>query len=112
MILILLASTSFAQETKKEDKAPIISMEQVSRSVMVIDPKARAHDFAGAFDALRKDKPTFKIMVQTAAGTFTGVTDLSILSGGTLVLIKFTTSQGSRMQVIPVEQIVEINYSP
>lgn len=113
----LFAHTLFAQEAPKPpslpaNTAPVISMDIPNKNIMVIDPKARASDYVQAFDFLRKDKPTLRIMIRTADTLFTGVTDITASTGGTLLMVKVLSTQGSRTQIIPIEQILEINYSP
>lgn len=116
-LFLLLANALLAQDPAKPatppaNTAPIISMDLPNKNIMVIDPKARASDYVQAFDFLRKDKPTLKILIRTADTLFTGVTDITASTGGTLLMIKVLSNQGSRTQVIPIEQILEINYSP
>lgn len=94
--------------------APVVSaLTNNNKSFMMIDPKVRANDYVHAFDLLRRDKPTLKIVIRTTSGmTFFNVTDLSVTQGGTLFLVKFLSTQGSKTQILPVEEIVEIAYSP
>lgn len=113
-ILILLAISLSAQETPPLPAAnPVITSMNNNKSVIVIDPKVRADDYVQAFDFLRRDKPTQKIVIRTTTGmTYFNVTDLSITKGGTLFLVKFLSTQGSKTQILPLEEIVEIAYSP
>lgn len=114
LILLLLTGALIAQEKPQASsaQAPVAAMDEQGRSVMIIDPKARAADFAQAFDFLRKDKPTLKIMVRTLDARILNVTDVTASAGGTLLMIKILSSQGVKTQILPVEQIMEINYSP
>lgn len=113
LTLLFLANALIAQEAAKTPPAPLVSaMNTGNKSIVVIDPKARAADYVQAFDLLRKDKPTMKIMVRTASGALMNVTDLTAASGGTLLLLRILSNQGTRIQVLPVEEIMEINYSP
>lgn len=82
------------------------------RSVLIVEPKARAADFVEAFHLLRKEKPTQKLMVMTKQEQLMNVTDLSVSEKGTLLFVKTLSNQGSRLQVIPIENLVEISYSP
>ncbi len=112
--LFLLANALFAQEAPKSPPAsasPLVST-TTNKSVIVIDPKARANDYVQAFDFLRKDKPTLKIAVHTTSAAIQNVTDITATSGGTLLLLKIFSNQGTRTQIVPVEEIMEINYSP
>jgi hypothetical protein len=110
-LFFLLASVLMAQEIPK-GVAPAVALESQTKSIIVIDPKARASDYAQVFEFLRKDKPTQRITVRTADAMLMGVTDITPSTGGTLLIIKAQSSQGLKIQVIPVEQIVEISYSP
>lgn len=115
-LFILLTSLCFAQNIPevlehKSTKAAVI-MHGTSGSVIVIDPKARATDLAQAFNILRKDKPSLRITVATTNGILNGVMELQASEGGTLILIKTLSTQGSQTTIIPVEQIMEIGYTP
>lgn len=88
------------------------ALEAGSKSVILIDPKARAMDYVQAFDLLHKDKPTQKIMVRTMGSVFMNVTEMSTSTGGTLLFLKLLSNQGMRTQMVPVEQLMEITYSP
>ncbi len=111
-IPFFIAATLIAQEAPPMPaSAPIVS-EPRARSTLIIDPKARSNDLIQAFDQLRKDKPTLKILVRTASGSFSNVTDMTATTGGTLLLIKVLSNQGTRTQVVPIEEVMELNYSP
>lgn len=116
ILFILLTSLCFAQNIPevlehKNTKAAA-SMHGTSGSVIVIDPKARSKDLAQAFSILRKDKPSLRITVATTNGILNGVTEVVPSEGGTLVLIKMLSAQGSQTAILPVEQIMEIGYTP
>jgi hypothetical protein len=117
-LFLLLAATLFAQQEAPKstpssaNNAPIISMDPRNKSTIVIDSKARAGDYVQAFDFLRKDKPTLRIALQTTETLFSGVADLVAASGGTLLMAKVPSNQGYKTVIIPVEQILEISYSP
>lgn len=106
---LFVASVLSAQEMPKNAAA---LADSPSKSVMVIDPKARGADLAQAFDLLRKNSPTQKIMMRVANAQLTSLTDLTLSSNGTLLFVKVLSSQGSRTLVIPVEQVMELSYSP
>lgn len=111
--LILAAGALFAQDAAKPlNQSAAAALDSSSKSVMLIDPKARASDFAQAFDFMRKDRPTQKIMIRTVTGELMNVTDITPSSAGTLLLIKTLSSQGVRTTIVPIEQITEISYSP
>ena len=112
--LLFLAPTLMliGQEAAPKSSNLGVVSEIATKSVIVIDPKARTADLVYAFDLLRKDKPSQKIIVRTAAGILSNVVDLTPSSGGTLLFVKLLSTQGTRVQILPVEQILEIGYSP
>lgn len=116
-LFLIISSLSFAQTLpaaveNKQAEAALTATQVSGKSVVIIDPKARSKDLAEAFVLLRKEKPSHKITVATVHGILNGVTDLQPSSGGTLIILKLLSSQGSEMNIIPVEQIVEIGYTP
>lgn len=112
--LLITCALFGAQETPKlpevTPKVPPLTSNSQSRSMIVIDPKVRSEDYVKAFDLLHKDKPTLKISIHTHEGNLNNVTDVT--SGGTLLIIKTLSNQGIKTQIVPVEEIVEITYSP
>ncbi len=81
--------------------------------LILIQPKARAEDFAKAFELLKKSSPTSRILLQTYSGqTITGLTDITILPNGTLVMLKLTGPQGLKTQIIPVDDLKDLTYAP
>lgn len=116
LLFFALATSLVAQEAEKPPATPPpatnFPLTPQSKSLITLDAKARANDYVHAFDMLKKDKPTLKIMVRTTSNTFSNVTDIAATQGGTLLLVKLLSTQGSRIQIVPIEEIVEINYSP
>ncbi|MBX7067057.1 MAG: hypothetical protein K1X28_07490 [Parachlamydiales bacterium] len=112
LAFLLIANALLAQDAAKPLNQSAAALDTSSRSVMIIDPKSRASDFAQAFDFLRKDRPTQKIVIRTMTSELLNVTDVSPSSGGTLLMVKILSSQGVRTMIVPVEQITEIGYSP
>lgn len=115
--LLLLVAPLLAQEAAPTPPTPAAVAVTATpapgaKCVIVIDPKVRGSDYIQAFDYLRRDKPTMKIVIRTTGGTqFYNVTDLSATTGGTLLLVKYLSNQGNKTQIVPVEDIVEIAYS-
>jgi hypothetical protein len=107
--VLLLVNGLVAQDAPKmAPMAPAVA-EMGNKSIIVVDPKARSSDYVQVFDLLRKDKPTLKINVRTSGAAISNVTDISATQGGTLLLLRVA---GSKYQIVPVEQIEEIGYSP
>jgi hypothetical protein len=113
-LFLLIANALIAQDAAKPQTAPAAAttVDATNKTVMNIDPKARANDYVQAFDFLRKNNPTLKIMVRTSQTSIVGITDLTASASGTLLMIKTLSNQGTKTQFIPIEQIMEINYSP
>lgn len=108
LVLCLPILSIFAQERADLHAA----IETSAKSVIVIDPKTRSTDIAQAFEFLRKDKPSQKIMMRTSNGNLMNIVDVSPSTGSTLLLIKVNSNQGTRPHFLPVEQVMEITYSP
>jgi len=115
--LFLLSAVLATQEPAPAEKTPsppppAVAAVQETRSSLIIEPKSRAHDFAQAFDLLRRERPTLKINIQTTNGTLANVSELSAAENGTLMLVKVPYSQGTKYLIVPIEEIKEIAYSP
>ncbi len=83
------------------------------QSYIPIDLKERASDYKEAFEALKKEKTSAKVFFQLANGTtITNIIDMSLTGNGHLILFKYNTQQGIKNQVVPVEQIVQLSYTP
>jgi hypothetical protein len=105
------------KEQPKEEKpltatVPIISNQiKEQRSVMVVSPKERALDYIKAFELLKLEKPSAKIYFQLFSNkVINNIIDLSILDNGTLVLFKIATTQGTKLLIVPIEDIQEISH--
>jgi hypothetical protein len=116
-LTFLLAATLTAQEIPLNKSLPPVApppaaaLTSSSKSVVVIDPKMRAADYAQAFDLLRREKPMNKITIRTSSTVYSNVTELSVTKGGTLLLLKSISNQGTKTNIVPVEDIMEISYS-
>lgn len=83
------------------------------RTLYSIDPKNRSADWVQAFDELHKDKPTLKIMIKTTNGIIlSNISEIDASSNGSLLFVKLPSNQGVKTQVIPVEDVAEVNYQP
>jgi len=84
-----------------------------NQSYMVIDLKERANDYKEAFDNLKKEKGVGKVFFQLANGNIiTNIVEMTLTGNGHLILFKFNTTQGIKFQVVPVEQITALSYTP
>jgi hypothetical protein len=102
LALLLLATTALPPQE------PVPPTD--SRLSIAIQPKMRADDLIKAFELLKKEKPTSKISLRTPGGILTNITDMSALPNGTLIVVKFTSQQGSKIQFLLIEEIQEIFY--
>lgn len=111
-LLLLIITALTAQETPPPP-IPIAAIASTNnKSIFVIDPKARCNDYVQAFETLRRDKPTLKITIRTNSGTtYSNVSDLTASQSGSLLFIKTLSTQGTRITIVPVEEIGEITYS-
>jgi hypothetical protein len=111
--ILLLAGPLLAQETPHAEKAAAASaIPDVDKSVLFIEPKGRASDYIQAFELLRKDKPSIKISLRTMGGATLTISELTSSSNGTLLFAKVPSNSGSKYLIVPIEEILEIAYSP
>ncbi|HSX26963.1 MAG TPA: hypothetical protein VLE89_08170 [Chlamydiales bacterium] len=110
--LFLLSTALLAQEAPPTPTTTTAAAMTESKSILVIEPKSRANDYIQAFDMLRKDKPTLKIAIHIGGGTMLeNVTEVATVKNGTLLMIKYASSSGTKYQVVPIEEIAEMSYS-
>lgn len=102
------------EEKTKEKEVKIIPLppqKELQRSVMIVQPKDKASDFIKAFELLKKEKPSSKIYYKLYSNrTINNIIDVSMLENGTLILFKIATSQGTKLIIVPVEEIEEIGH--
>jgi len=80
---------------------------------MTIDPKERALDYKEAFEALRKEKGAGKVHFDLVNGeTIGNIIEMNISANGHLVIFKYGSGQAIRHQVVPIEQIAALQYTP
>ncbi|MBI5274204.1 MAG: hypothetical protein HY860_04030 [Chlamydiales bacterium] len=86
----------------KSDGAPL----------MILTPKDRAKDYKDAYDYLMKNTVNPQVFFILKDGTMLkGITDITILSGETILIFKMSTPIGIKYQVVPVENIMSVNTS-
>jgi hypothetical protein len=93
----------------KADKIPddtFAAVSQGAKEMMIIPPHARAQDFKEAFDLLKRvksqDKITFFLKDKSK---ISGILDVDVLPGGTMLNFKINTTQGVRYQIVRVEDV-------
>ncbi|MEI6242676.1 MAG: hypothetical protein WCP39_04640 [Chlamydiota bacterium] len=116
---LLLFSAVYAEEsdpmTKQPDaflNTPILPLrDNYCSSVMVISPKSRAEDFLHAFDLLKKEK-VGKVFFRFSDGSVvTNVQEMTLLTNGTMFLLKVTSNQGVAYRFVLIEDLLEIGHS-
>jgi len=115
ILFLLLAAPLLAEEPPPPTEKPAPAYMAASgntRAIFPIDPKGRANDLIQAFDLLRKEKPTLKITLRTMSGmVFTNVSEVSAAANGTILFIKYLSNQGTKTQMVLIEEILEVSYS-
>lgn len=107
----LYAATPLPHPQIKEEQSTS-STDTKLQSYMIIDPKARAMDLQQAYDVLRKEKNASKINFQITGGqTITNIVEMTLMNNGNLILFRYNTAQGIKLQAVPVEEILSINHS-
>jgi hypothetical protein len=101
-------------QTKEKSSIPILppnSFAKEQRSIMVIPPKERALDYVKAFELLKLEKPSAKIFFQLSSNKIiNNIIDIALLDNGTLLLFKIATTQGTKLVIVPIEDIQEISH--
>jgi hypothetical protein len=121
MLNLLILFTAFTlsghtavQTISEKETAPIpppLTQTPSHQHYMLISPSARASDFQQAFELLRKEKTAGKVYFQLADGTtITNVIEMTLMPNSTLVLFRYNSNQGVRLQVVKLEDILNIFY--
>ncbi len=96
----------------KEKPSPVIPPSALGKTTILIEAKARAGDLAKAFEFLKKDKPTFRISAHLTNGqVLSNIAEINPMPNGTLFIFKFSTPQGTSLQMVSIEEIVDFFYS-
>ena len=107
-------TTTTPDDTKKEKEKSVLPLptdKQQQRSIMIIEPKARAEDFIKSFEMLKKDKPSSRIYYKLFNNqTINNIIDINMLDNGTLILFKIATTQGTKFLIVPTEDIESIGH--
>jgi len=81
------------------------------KSPVLIEAKARADDLVKAYEAFKKEQPTFRVAARLANGTsLSNILELSAMPNGTLFLVKLSSPLGTKLQIIPVDEIVDFYF--
>jgi hypothetical protein len=80
-----------------------------AKEMMIIPPHARSQDFKEAFDLLKQihsaDKVNFFLKDNSK---LSGILDITVLPGGTMLNFKMNTTQGIKYRIIRVEDISSV----
>jgi hypothetical protein len=80
-----------------------------ARSMMIIEPGKRAADYKRAWEMLKQEKSTAKVVFELSDGTkIANVIDMTLLPNDTLVVFRYSTNQGIRYEVVAIEDILGI----
>ena len=114
LIICLMAVCGFAAE-KKEDKKKEHRMHAVTegntKSIMMIEPEARARDYILAFDKLRGEIPPTKIYFQLEKqAPINNIMSVELMQNGTLMLFRLSTPKGASFKIVPIEDVIEITH--
>ncbi len=89
------------------------SSKNASKGIMAIDPKLRSADLMQAFEVLRREKTTAKVIFQLANGKLlSNIIEMSLMTNGSIILFRYNTPQGIQLQVVPTEEIVSLYHLP
>lgn len=81
-----------------------------SRSVMILDPKSRANDYLEAFNLLKAEKSTAKIVFHLVDGQkISNVIDMKMMPNNTIVVFRYNAPQGVTLRAVEIESIESIN---
>ena len=113
MSLIAFLLPLAAQVAEPATPPPLPSSDAKTHNYMMVNLKERSNDYKEAFESLKKEKGVGKVYFQTTNGaTITNIIDMTVTGNGHLILFKFNSNQGIKYQVVPVEQIAALSYSP
>jgi hypothetical protein len=93
------------------EKVTPVNISATSRSIMVIDAKARANDILSAYEFFKHEKPTYQVSARTYGGQIiSNILDLTAMPSGTWLILHLSTMQGVKTQIFSVEEISELFY--
>ncbi|PCI76786.1 hypothetical protein COB21_03950 [Candidatus Aerophobetes bacterium] len=92
-------------------KKHVAAMHSTGDMVMIINPEMRAQDLNEAFAFLRKMSKTRAISMTLLDGrSFTHVLSMDVMKGGTMVIVKTSTTKGVKYHVVNIENIENITH--
>jgi len=115
LTLCAATTTGAAPSTSSSDNAKMVASviaqaEGGIKSIMMIDPKARAADYMQAYDVLRKEKTANKVVFQLSTGeTISNIIDMTLMNQGTMIIFRFNTPQGIKLQAVELEDVLSLS---
>lgn len=107
--LFLLQAEPTAKAPTQMEKKAVAQMAENTKSVMLIDPKSRADDYKAAFNVLKQEKSTSKVVFDLADGQkISNVIDMTMMPNNTIVIFRYSTPKGIKFQAVEIENIVGI----
>jgi hypothetical protein len=110
--MMLAAQQHTMPSKEKAAPPPEIPPSSLGKTTILIPAKARADDLVKAYDYLKKDKPTFRISARLSNGhILANISEMTAMPNGTLFIFKFSTPQGTSLQIVSIEEIMDFFYS-
>lgn len=105
---LCITSTIFMLPLCAEDTLP---QKDTTQLQVMIDPKARALDYVEAFNKLRQEKTAGKVVFVCKDGScISNIIDLQVMEHGSLLLLRYNSSQGIKFRVIALEDIQRLEH--
>ncbi|PCI92368.1 hypothetical protein COB11_07555 [Candidatus Aerophobetes bacterium] len=94
------------KELMSTEKTAAAQKAHESSEIMIIEPLARAQDFAEAYKYLNFHKSSAPVMFKLRNHkVLKNVLDIEIMKGGTLVIFTLNTTKGIKYEVVNIEDI-------
>lgn len=105
-----LSKASDKLSTAEKSAAARKSSSKESNEMMIISPEGRAKDIKAAIEFLKKRSPTTKPSIKMSNGsTITGILDVEVMPGGTVLIFQVASLKGIQYQVENIENINSID---
>ncbi|MCH9630148.1 MAG: hypothetical protein S4CHLAM37_01410 [Chlamydiia bacterium] len=106
-----MEAKSERKELEQTEKAAAAKKASMGSEIMIIEPLARAQDFAEAYKYLHFHKSSSPVMFQLKNNkVLKNVLDVEIMKGGTLVIFTLNTTKGVKYEVVNIEDIKSLGH--